>query len=73
MLVAWLGGISLFSAEGATMELEDLSTLLQASYRALYAFGVHQDESNLSNFRLVGGLKDHDAGYGERRVPLLCG
>ena len=55
LLVEQLGGISLSSPEGATMELEDLSNLLQACYRALHAFGVHQDDSNLSNFRLVDG------------------
>ena len=37
------------------MELEDLATLLQACYRALHAFGVHQDDSHLSNFRPVDG------------------
>lgn len=55
MLVEQLGGASLSSPEGATMELEELSALLQACYRALHAFGVYQDDSNLSNFQLVDG------------------
>ncbi|KAK3290769.1 uncharacterized protein B0H64DRAFT_427623 [Chaetomium fimeti] len=48
-------GIFLSSPEDATMMLEDLSTLLRSCYRAPHAFSVHQDDSNLSNFRLVDG------------------
>ncbi|EAQ83345.1 hypothetical protein CHGG_09749 [Chaetomium globosum CBS 148.51] len=56
MLVEQLGGASLSSPEGATMELEELSALLQACYRALHAFGVHQDDSNLG--AIVVGFAD---------------
>ncbi|KAH6628834.1 hypothetical protein F5144DRAFT_622617 [Chaetomium tenue] len=55
MLLEYLGGISLSAPEGATMTLEELSSLLQPCYRALHAFGVHQDDANLSNFQLVDG------------------
>jgi hypothetical protein len=55
MLLEYLGGISLSAPEGATMTLEELSSLLQPCYRALHAFGVHQDDDNLSNFQLVDG------------------
>jgi hypothetical protein len=55
MLLEYLGGISLSSPEGATMTLEELSSLLQPCYRALHAFDVHQDDANLSNFQLVDG------------------
>jgi hypothetical protein len=55
MLLEYLGGISLSAPEGATMTLEELSSLLQPCYRALDAFGVHQDDANLSNFQLVDG------------------
>jgi hypothetical protein len=56
MLLEYLGGISLSAPEGATMTLEELSSLLQPCYRALHAFfDVHQDDANLSNFQLVDG------------------
>ncbi|KAL2174068.1 uncharacterized protein P884DRAFT_209896 [Thermothelomyces heterothallicus CBS 202.75] len=55
ILLEYLGGISLSAPEGATMTLEELSSLLQLCYRALHAFGVHQDDANLSNFQLVDG------------------
>lgn len=53
MLLEYLGGISLSAPEGATMTLEELSSLLQPCYRALHAFNVHQDDANLSNFQLL--------------------
>ncbi|GAB1312013.1 Lipopolysaccharide core heptose(II) kinase RfaY [Madurella fahalii] len=55
MILEYLGGVSLSSPEGATLRLEELSTLLQPCYRALYALGVHHDDPNLSNFQLVNG------------------
>lgn len=55
MMFQYLGGISLSSSEGATLRLEELSSLLQTCYRALHAFGVHQDDANLSNFQLLDG------------------
>ncbi|KAK4156608.1 lipopolysaccharide core heptose(II) kinase RfaY [Chaetomidium leptoderma] len=55
MILEHLGGISLASPEGAMLRLEELSTLLQPCFRALHAFDVHQDDSNLSNFQLVDG------------------
>ena len=55
MLLDYLKGIRLSDPEGATMTLEELSDLLQPCYRALHAFGVHQDDANLSNFQLVDG------------------
>jgi len=55
MLLEYLGGISLSAPEGATMTLEELSSLLQPCYQALNAFDVFQDDANLSNFQLVDG------------------
>lgn len=55
LILEYLGGPSLSSPEGATLRLEELSTLLQPCYRALHAFGVHHDDSNLSNFHLMNG------------------
>ncbi|KXX81130.1 Lipopolysaccharide core heptose(II) kinase RfaY [Madurella mycetomatis] len=55
LILEYLGGVSLSSPEGATLRLEELSTLLQPCYRALHAFGVHHDDPNLSNFQLVNG------------------
>ncbi|RKU43754.1 hypothetical protein DL546_006338 [Coniochaeta pulveracea] len=55
MLLEYVGGISLSAPDGATMTLEELSSLLQPCYRALHALGVHQDDANLSNFQLVDG------------------
>ncbi|KAK4164774.1 lipopolysaccharide core heptose(II) kinase RfaY [Cladorrhinum sp. PSN259] len=49
------GGVSLSSPEGATLEMEELSTLLQPCYRAIHALGVHHDDPNLANFLLVNG------------------
>ncbi|KAK4133919.1 hypothetical protein BT67DRAFT_462663 [Trichocladium antarcticum] len=46
MLLEYLGRISLSAPEGATMTLEELSSLLQPCYRALHAFDVHQDDAN---------------------------
>lgn len=53
MILEYLGGVSLSSPEGATLRLEELSTLLQPCYRALHAFGVYHGDPNLSNFHLV--------------------
>jgi hypothetical protein len=55
LMLDYLDGVSLPTPEGGTLELEELSALLQGCYRALDAFGVQQDDSNLSNFLLVGG------------------
>jgi tRNA A-37 threonylcarbamoyl transferase component Bud32 len=55
LLLEYLGGVSMSSPEGATLRLEELSTLLQPCYRALHALGVHHDDPNLSNFHLVNG------------------
>jgi hypothetical protein len=55
MLLERLGGISMSSPEGATMRLEELSALLQPCYRAIHAFDVAVDDTNLSNFQLVDG------------------
>ncbi|KAH6619575.1 hypothetical protein B0J18DRAFT_434447 [Chaetomium sp. MPI-SDFR-AT-0129] len=55
MLLEYLGGVSLYSPEAGTMTLEELSSLLQPCYRAIDAFGVHQDDANLLNFQLVAG------------------
>jgi hypothetical protein len=55
LLLEHLGGVSLASPEGATLELEELSELLQPCYRALHAFGVHHDDPHPSNFQLVDG------------------
>ena len=49
LIVEYLEGLSLSSPEGATLRLEELSTLLQPCYRVLHAFGVHYDDPNLSN------------------------
>jgi hypothetical protein len=57
LLLECLGGVSLSSPEGATLNLEELSALLQPCYEALHAFGVHHDDPNLSNFQLVDGEK----------------
>ncbi|AEO61003.1 hypothetical protein MYCTH_2069148, partial [Thermothelomyces thermophilus ATCC 42464] len=50
ILLEYLGGISLSAPEGVTITLEELSSLLQLYYQAFYAFDVHQDNANLSNF-----------------------
>ncbi|KAK5655574.1 hypothetical protein OQA88_5505 [Cercophora sp. LCS_1] len=55
LILEYLEGVSLSSPEGATLRLEELSTLLQPCYQALHAFGVHHDDPNLSNFQLVNG------------------
>lgn len=55
LILEYLGGISMSSPEGTTLQLEELSTLLQPCYRALHAFSVHHNDPNLSNFRLVNG------------------
>jgi RIO-like serine/threonine protein kinase len=53
LIVEYLEGVFLSSPEGATLRLEELSTLLQPCYQALHAFGVHHDDPSLSNFLLV--------------------
>ncbi|KAK3356300.1 hypothetical protein B0T25DRAFT_474174 [Lasiosphaeria hispida] len=55
LILEYLKGVSLSSPEGATLRLEELSTMLQPCYRALHAFDVHHDDPNLSNFQLVNG------------------
>lgn len=55
LLLEYLRGIPLSAPEGATMILEELSSLLQPCYRALHAFDLYQDEANLSNFQPVEG------------------
>ncbi len=55
MLLERLGGISMSSPEAATLRLEELSALLQPCYRAIDAFHVAVDDTNLSNFQLVDG------------------
>lgn len=57
LIVEYLEGVSLSSPVGATLRLEELSTLLQSCYRAFHAFGVHHDDPNLSNFLLVDAGK----------------
>jgi RIO-like serine/threonine protein kinase len=57
LIVDYLEGVSLSSPEGATLRVEELSTLLQPCYRALHAFGVHHDDPNLSNLLLAGDGK----------------
>jgi len=50
-----VSGVSLVAEPaGATLDLEELSRLLQECYHALHGFGVHQSNSNYGNFRLVG-------------------
>lgn len=49
-----VGGASLAEPAGATLELGELSRLLQECYRALHALGVHHEDPQLGNFRLVG-------------------
>ena len=55
LLLEYLEGVLLSSPEGATLRVEELSTLLQPCYRALHSFGVHPDDNNLSNFQLADG------------------
>ena len=55
LILKHLEGVSLSSPEGATLSLEELSTLLQPCYQALHAFDMHHDNPNLSNFQLVNG------------------
>lgn len=55
LLLEQLEGVSLASPEGATLELKELSELLQPCYRALHAFGIHHDDPHPSNFQLVDG------------------
>jgi tRNA A-37 threonylcarbamoyl transferase component Bud32 len=55
MILERLGGVSLASPEGATLQLEQLSALLQPCYRALHAFQVHHDDPQPANFQLVDG------------------
>jgi tRNA A-37 threonylcarbamoyl transferase component Bud32 len=48
-----LGGVSLASPEGATLQLEELSSLLQSCHRAIHAYGVDQEDPQPSNFQLL--------------------
>ncbi len=52
LILEYLGGVSLSSPEGATLRLEELSTLLQSCYRALHAFSVHHDDPTCPTFTL---------------------
>ena len=54
LVLADVGGHSLATPEAGTLTLEQLSAMLQECYRALHAFGVHQDDSLPGNFVLVG-------------------
>lgn len=64
LLLERLGGVSLSDPEGATLKLEEVSSLLQPCYRALHAFGVHHSDPHLSNFQLVTNA-------GEKSIMVL--
>ncbi|KAK5656276.1 hypothetical protein OQA88_5039 [Cercophora sp. LCS_1] len=49
-----VGGVSVAEPAGATLNLEELSRLLQECCHALRGFGVHQSDFQCGNFRLVG-------------------
>lgn len=55
IILEQLGGVALTSPEGATLDLEELSNLLQTCHRALHAYGVDQEDHQPSNFRLLPG------------------
>lgn len=55
LLLQDVGGVSLAEPAGATLDLDTLSRLLQECYSALHALGVHHDDPQLGNFRLVDG------------------
>lgn len=58
-----VGGVSLASPEGALLELEKLSELLQECFQTLHSFDVHQLDPNPGNYQLVDGkLKALDFG-----------
>ncbi|KAH6623797.1 hypothetical protein F5144DRAFT_371867 [Chaetomium tenue] len=50
-----IGGVSMFSPEGATLRLEELSALFQPCYQALTAMAACHGDPNLANFQLVDG------------------
>ncbi|KAI1169735.1 hypothetical protein F4777DRAFT_572008 [Nemania sp. FL0916] len=63
LLLEDLGGVSLASPEGALLELEKLSELLEECLRTLHSFDVHQLDPNPGNYQLVDGkLKALDFG-----------
>lgn len=55
LLMQDVGGVSLGEPEGALLDLDELSRLLQECYRATHAFGVHPSDIQLRNFHLVRG------------------
>lgn len=50
-----IGGSSLIEPHGLTLGSKELSALLQGCHRELHINGVHQEDPQLSNFRLVNG------------------
>lgn len=50
-----VGGHALGSPEGSLLSIEELAPMLLECYRALNAFGVHQDDFQPTNFHLVQG------------------
>lgn len=54
ILLQDIGGTSLAEPAGLTLDLEELSRLLQDCHRKFQDNGVHQEDPQLSNFRLIG-------------------
>ncbi|KAI9163622.1 hypothetical protein HJFPF1_05243 [Paramyrothecium foliicola] len=55
LLLKDVGGIPLASPEGAILELDKLSELLQECFRSLHSLGVHQLDPNPGDYHLVDG------------------
>ncbi|KAI1113868.1 hypothetical protein F5Y14DRAFT_416882 [Nemania sp. NC0429] len=55
LLLEDVGGVSLSSPEGALLDLEKVSELLQECFRTLHSFNVHQLDPNPGNYQLVDG------------------
>ena len=55
IILEHLGGVSLAFPEGATLQLEELSSLLQSCHQALHVYGVDQEDPQPSNFQLLPG------------------
>lgn len=55
LLLKDLGGTPLASPEGAILNLDKLSELLQECFRSLHSFGIHQLDPNPGNYHLVDG------------------
>lgn len=63
LLLEDLGGTPLASPEGATLDLRELSELLQECFLSLHSLDVHQLDPNPGNYHLVNGkLKALDFG-----------